>query len=76
MIDEKDIKKRIINRIENIHGNKLSQIYEFLKKIDRENTEKSKLLSYAGIWSDMDEATFDDFTKNLRDRRKNRKNRF
>lgn len=76
MIDEKDIKKKIIQRIENIHGKKLNQVYEFLKKIDTDNTKKRKLLSYAGIWSDMDDASFEDFTKNLRDRRKNRKNRF
>ena len=76
MIDEKEIKKKIIQRLENIHGNKLNRIYEFLKKIDKENIKKRKILSYAGMWSDMDDATFDDFTENLKNRRKNRKNRF
>ena len=62
MIKEKNIKTKIINRIDKFSDKKLALIWSYLDKI-----EKDSILSYAGIFADED---MSEFTTGLSKRRK------
>jgi hypothetical protein len=53
----------------------LSELDKYLKMLEAKNTKKSKVLSYAGIWKDMDDNIFREFTEELIVRRQENKSR-
>jgi hypothetical protein len=46
-----------------------------LKKLEKQATKKKKVLSYAGVWKDIDENIFREFTEELVVRRQENKRR-
>lgn len=59
------LKDRIINRINFLSRDKLKNIDEFIDKLENEKHSKQKILSFAGVWKDLDEETFQNLTENL-----------
>jgi hypothetical protein len=53
---------------------KLKEIQKFLGELEEKNETQSKVLSYAGTWSDIDDSVMKDLTDNLiANRQKNRR---
>lgn len=71
----KQLKERLIKRIENLSPEKLQDLSRFLESLETENN-KMKVLTFAGSWADLDGQTFDELTNNLENRRKSNRTRF
>ncbi|WP_114752517.1 hypothetical protein [Pleomorphovibrio marinus] len=71
----KQLRERLIKRIENLSPEKLQDLSRFLESLETENN-KMKVLTFAGSWSDLDEETFDELTNNLENRRKSDRTKF
>jgi hypothetical protein len=76
MITDKQRKNQILRRIQKLPPDKIKELHEFMDNLEQETPKTRRILSYAGAWNDMDEATFDDLTKNLISRRQKNKRRF
>ncbi len=63
-----DIKEEIIKRIDNISDEMLLELLDLAKNLEGKS-RKDRILSFSGIWRDMDDELFDDFTKGLHERR-------
>ncbi len=75
MINIEKIKESLKQRIDNLSENKLNDVSLFLKSLETENN-KAKILSFAGIWNNIDDEVFNELTQNLEDRRKNKRTSF
>jgi hypothetical protein len=62
-------RQKILKIIYRIPSDKLNEIDEFISKFELEPDLKSKNLSFAGAWKNMDDSTFSEFTDNLISRR-------
>lgn len=71
----KQLKERLIKKIEGLSPEKLQDLSRFLESLETENN-KLKVLTFAGSWSDLDGDTFDELTNNLENRRKSTRTRF
>ncbi len=68
MTVRKDIKEEIIKRMDSIPDEMLLELLDFVKNLEGKS-KKDRILSFSGIWKDMDDDFFDDLTKNLHERR-------
>ena len=75
MLSIKELKERLKSRIDTLSEDKLNDVSQFLESLET-GSNKGNLLSFAGSWNDIDDETFNEFTKNLEDRRKNDRTRF
>jgi hypothetical protein len=64
------LKDKIINRINSLSRDKLKNIDEFIDKLENERHSKQEVLTYAGVWKDLEEETFQDLTEHLHAKRK------
>jgi len=69
MTTETKIRNQILKRIERIPGEQLSKLNKYLKKLESRQAKTNKILSYAGVWNDLDEDTLSEFTEKLTARR-------
>ena len=65
MITDTQRRNKILRRISKIPMDKLKELDEYVSKLEREINKKSKTLSYAGAWQDIDDATLENLTINL-----------
>ncbi|MCB0612458.1 MAG: hypothetical protein KDC75_04100 [Phaeodactylibacter sp.] len=63
------IKKEIKERLDKLPSERLQEVLEFLKSLEGASPKAQKILSYAGIWKDMDPELFEDLTINLHENR-------
>jgi len=74
MITDTQRRNQILRRISRIPKDKLKELDDYISKLERNISKKSKTLSFAGSWIDIDESVFKDFTADLIDNRnKNRR---
>ncbi len=74
MITDAQRRNQILRRISRIPKDRLKELDEYVAKFEQEISQKSRVKSFAGAWQDIDNAAFDDLTKNLiSNRRKSRK---
>lgn len=74
MITDRQIRNKILRKIRRIPSDKLKDLDDFISKLGEKSEDKSKVLSYAGSWRDIDDSTFQDFTDNLiRNRQRNKR---
>ena len=69
-------RQQILRKIYRVPPDKLDEIDKFLSNIDKNTPQKSKNLSYAGSWKNIDKSVFDDLTKNLINNRERNRRRF
>ena len=69
MLKEKEIRKKILTRIEKMSTDKLDNVWKLLKSIENQSKNNADILSYAGCWKDLDQELFDDLTINLGEKR-------
>ena len=60
-----DIRKRI----EKLPADQLQELLIFLISLEKDTTHIEKVLSFAGIFKDLDDEVFDDLTINLHENR-------
>jgi hypothetical protein len=65
-----DIKAKIIKSLQNFSNDKLEDVWNYIDHLEEENSNKKKLLSFAGTWKDIDDSLFEDLTVNLINRRR------
>lgn len=75
MITDTQRRNQIFRRISKIPKEKLKKLEEYVAKLEKEDDLKSKNLSFAGAWKDIDNTVFDDFTKNLIEMRESNRGR-
>lgn len=76
MIADTQIRQQIFRKIRRIPSNKLSDLNDYLNKLEQTTEKSSRLLSFAGSWNNIDESTFDELTKNLISNRNKNSRRF
>jgi len=69
MTTETQIRSKISKQVQRIPPYKLNELIEYLDKLEQETNKKNKVLSYAGIWKDLDEDIFRELTDGLISRR-------
>lgn len=75
MITDIQRRNQILRRISRLPKEKLNELDDFISKLEEGIKSKSKVLSYAGSWQDIDESVFNDFTDNLINNREINKRR-
>ena len=69
MTTETQIRNQITRQVQKIPPYKLNELIKYLDKLEKETNKKNKILSYAGIWENIDEDIFKEFTEALIARR-------
>ena len=64
-----------MRKINRIPTDKLKELDEFVSKLEEDMNPKSKTLTYAGAWQDIDENLFNDLTNNLISNRQRNRSR-
>ncbi len=75
MISDTQRRNQILRRINKIPEEKLGELDDFVSKLEKDISKKTKTLSYAGIWKDIDESTFQSLTKDLIQNRQRNRNK-
>ncbi|MDX1666999.1 MAG: hypothetical protein R3350_07210 [Saprospiraceae bacterium] len=65
MTAEQRIKEEIQEKIEHIPTERLIDVLDFLIKIEEEEQHIQEILSFAGMWQDLDQEVVDDLTTDL-----------
>lgn len=65
MITENQKRNRLLSRIQRIPANKLQELDDFVSKMEDNASAKSKILSFAGAWKDLDSQVLNDLTEDL-----------
>jgi len=74
MITESQKRNRLLSRIQQIPANRLQELEDFVSKMEETTKPKSKVLSFAGAWKDIDSRVLKDLTENLvKNRERNRR---
>lgn len=64
------LRKKLIRRINQLSRDKINSLENFLNKIESSNSSKDEILSYAGIFKDLDSDFFIELADNLHLNRK------
>jgi hypothetical protein len=74
MITDAQRRNQLLRRISRIPKDKLKELDEYVSKLEQDKSQKSRTLSFAGAWQDIDDSTIEELTKNLiNNRQKNRR---
>ena len=74
MITETQRRNQILRRINRIPKDKLKELDDYVSKLEQNISKKSRTLSFAGAWQDIDDSVFDDLTSKLiSNRQRNRR---
>jgi hypothetical protein len=65
MITDTQRRNLILRKIYRIPTDKLKKLDDFVSKLEQGIIQKSKTLSFAGSWRDIDNALFNDLTNDL-----------
>ena len=65
MITDTQRRTQILRKVNRIPVDKLKELDEFVSKLEEGIVRKSKILSFAGLWRDIDDEVFDELTNNL-----------
>ena len=69
------IKEKLIWRINNLNRDKINALESFLNRIETSESTKDEILSYAGIFKDLESDLFLEITDKLHSNRKLGRNR-
>lgn len=67
---KKKLRNNLINRIQQLSTDRLTEISDLLNKIENQLKSKDKTLQLAGTWKDLDEDIFIDLTEKLHENRR------
>lgn len=68
------LRERVINELSLIPQDKLIEVYDvihfFRMGLEKSKTDADKILSFSGCWGDMQDKEFNEFTEEIKQRRK------
>jgi hypothetical protein len=76
MITESQIRNQIVRRIQKIPSGKLKKLQKFVDELENNTKKKTRTLSYAGSWNDINESVYKNLTTDLIQNRQKNKRRF
>ena len=76
MITDTQRRNQILKRISRIPKDKLKELDAYVSKLEQNISKKSKTLSFAGAWKDIDDSVFNDLASNLISNRQKNTRRF
>jgi hypothetical protein len=76
MSNESQIRNRILREIQRMPSAKLFELQKFVEKLKKHTNVKSRILSFAGAWNNIEESVLKDLTENLTSNRKKNSRRF
>lgn len=76
MKTDTQIRKMIMQRIKRVPGNRLKELDEYVAGLEQKMNQRERILTYAGVWKNIDDEVFDDLTENLLTKRTQSKRRF
>lgn len=65
MSTEAQIRNTLVRKVLEIPAKKLKSLSDFVSKLETTGSKKSDVLSFSGVWSDIDNSVFKDLTENL-----------
>lgn len=65
MITKQLLRRRLIKKIDKLSDEKLDSLVEFFENIENDINSNVEILSFAGIFRDLDQETLNDLTTNL-----------
>lgn len=75
MITDTQKRQQILRKIHRIPNDKLNELDDFISKFEQEIEKKTRVLSFAGAWQNVDDSVLNDFTENLIVKRQENKRR-
>ncbi len=54
-----------MHRIKRVPENRLKELDEYVAGLEQKMNQRERILSYAGVWKNIDDEVFDDLTENL-----------
>ena len=63
------IKDKLIRRINSLSNDKLKNLEDFINQMEHEKNFRDEILSFAGVFENMDQDFFKDLTDNLQTNR-------
>lgn len=74
MITDTQKRQQILRKIYRVPSEKLKELDDFISKLEQNINNKTKILSFAGAWQNIDDSILNDLTDNLiSNRQKNRR---
>jgi hypothetical protein len=68
------IRNKILKKVSQIPSDRLKELDEFVSNLEKQTDKKTRNLSFAGSWSNIDDSTLKELTDNLiSNRQKNRR---
>lgn len=64
-MNELHLRQRIFKMIRRVPSNKLTDLLDYITKLEKSIEKQSKILSFAGSWKNIDDSAFDELTKDL-----------
>ena len=65
MKTEAQVRNTLVRKVLEIPPKKLRVLSDFISKLENEESRKSDLLAFSGVWNDIDDSVFKDLTENL-----------
>ncbi|MBC6425861.1 MAG: hypothetical protein GDA51_05205 [Ekhidna sp.] len=65
MKTEAEIRNTLVRKVLEIPAKKLNLLSDFVSKLENTGSKKSDILSFSGVWSDIDDSVFTDLTEKL-----------
>ncbi|MBN2348645.1 MAG: hypothetical protein JXJ22_07410 [Bacteroidales bacterium] len=75
MINDTQKRNQILRKIYRIPSEKLEELDDFVSRLEQDINKKSKVMSFAGAWQNLDDSVFKDLTENLISNRQKNKRR-
>lgn len=75
-MDTIKIRHKIIKSIRNVSDNELEDLYTYISKLEKKSRGQNDQLKFSGVWNDIDDDIFENFTDRIIERRKSSKRRF
>ena len=65
MRTEAQIRNTLVKKVLEIPAKELKRLSDFVSKLESTGSKKSDILSFSGIWSNIDNSVFKDLTEKL-----------
>ena len=75
MLTDTQIRSRILRRVQRIPASRLNELDEYISKLEEPTSKRERVISYAGVWADLEGEVLDELTVNLLSRRQTNKRR-
>ncbi len=69
MKTEAQIRNILVKKVLEIPAKELKRLSDFVSNLESTGSKKSDILSFSGIWSDIDSSVFKDLTENFAENR-------